>query len=158
MECVMAENREFAAYGYQSGTTMNTLGIIVILAVFFALGCSAFFRTPWFLLLLVVPVGVFVYVKRTGCDKPLLIAGRYLILGERIVYYGSVVRASLDKERQTLTITAKRGLPVVIAAEKFPTNARKPDKIRINKSAKFYKVAERILTRLRAAAPDADIS
>lgn len=154
----MAESREFAAYGYQLDNTLNTLGCAVILAVFSAIGCTAFFRSPWFLLLLLVPLGIVVYIKRSGCSKPLLIASRYLILGDRILYFGSVSSARLDKEKQTLTLTARRGAPLVIAADKFPTNARKADKIRVNKGAKFDKVTERIITRLRVAAPDAEIS
>ncbi len=154
----MAESREFAAYGYQTGGAMSRFGCTAVLAVFSAIACTAFFRSAWFLLLLLVPVGILVYIKRSGCDKPLLIASRYLILGDRIIYFGSVSRARLDKEKQSLTLTPKRGAPLVIAADKFPTNARKPDKIRVNRGAKFDKVAERIITRLRAAAPDAEIS
>lgn len=151
------ENREFASYGYQVDSSMNTLTCIAVVCTFVAIPCTAIF-SPWFLLLLSVPVGIFVYVRRSGCNKPLLIGGRYLIVGDRIVYYQNVSRARLDKEKQTLTISADRNRNIVIAAEKFPTNARKPDKIRINKTAKFEKVTERIIARLRTASPDTVIS
>lgn len=154
----MAESREFAAYGYQTGGTMNRLGCMAVLAVISAIACTAIFQSAWFLLFLLVPVGILVYIKRSGCDKTLLISSRYLILGDRIIYFGTVSRAHLDKEKQTLTLTPKRGAPLVIAADKFPTNARKPDKIRINRGAKFDRVAERIITRLRSVAPGAEFS
>jgi len=153
----MAESREFAAYGYQTGTTMNILVGVAIGSVFVTIPCAAGL-SPWFLLLLLVPVAIFIHIKRSGCDKPLMIASRYLILGDRIMYFGSVASARLDKEKQTLTLTARRGAPLVIAADKFPTNARKADKIRVNKGAKFDKVTDRIITRLRAAAPDVEIT
>ena len=47
-----------------------------------------------------------------------------------------------------------RGKSLVIAADKFPTNARKDFMIKANKTAKFDKVTEKIIARLRAASPD----
>jgi hypothetical protein len=150
------EPREFAIYGYQLDNRMNKLVGVAIGAVFVAIPCAAYSR--WFLLLLLVPVGVFVYIKRSGIARPLLIASRYVILGDRIIYYRNVTRACLDKEKQTLTINPARGAELVISAEKFPTNARKPDKIRINKTAKFEKVADKIIARLRETSPEIVIS
>jgi len=152
------DNRPLASYGYQLDNTLNKLGCAVVLTVFSAIGCTAFFHSPWFLLLLLVPVGILVYIKRSGCSKPLLITSRYLILGDRIMYFGNVTRASLDKEKQTLTISTDKGRSLTITADKFPTNARKPDKIRLNRSAKFDKVSGRIMARLRAVSPDLDLS
>jgi hypothetical protein len=152
------ENREFASYGYQADNTMNKLIGAAIVSVFIAIACTGIFRSPWFLVLLLIPVGIFVYIKRSGISKPLLIAGRYLILGDRIVYYRNVSQVRLDKQKQTLTINSDRGRNLVISADKFPTNARKPDKIRINRTAKFDKVSERIIARLQAASPDIVIS
>ena len=151
------DNKAVASYGYLLGNTLNKLIASAIVSVFVALACSAAL-SPWFLLLLLTPVGIFVYIKRSGCSKPLLITSRYLILGDRIMYFGTVTRASLDKEKQTLTIIADKGRSLTIAADKFPTNARKPDKIRINRSAKFDKVSERIMARLRVVSPDLDLS
>jgi hypothetical protein len=151
------EPREFAVYGYLVDNTMNKLVGVAIGSIFLAIPCAAGI-SGWFLLLLLVPVGVGIYIKYSGCDKPLVIASRYLILGDRIIYYRNVARASLDKSAQTLTITPERGGALVITAEKFPTNARKPDKIRINKTAKFEKVADKIIARLRESSPDVVIS
>lgn len=151
------ENREFASYGYQVDGRMNMLITIAVLSAFIAIPCTGIF-TPWFLLLLLIPVAVFVYVKRTGCNKPLMIGSRYLIVGDRILYYQNVTQARLDGDKQTLTISSDRCKNLVIAAEKFPTNARKTDKIKINKTAKFEKVTGRILDRMRVAAPDVLVS
>lgn len=148
----MAAN-EFATYGYKIDNRMNLLVGVSIAAVFLAIPLSAGL-SGWFLLLLLVPAGAIIYAKRSGMTRPLVIATRYLILGERIVYYRNVTRAALDRERQVLTISPARGPALTISADKFPTNARKPDKIKANRSAKFVKVADRIVERLRAASPD----
>lgn len=157
MGAEQTEIREFASYGYQVDSRMNTLVSIAVLSAFIAIPCAGIF-TPWFLLLLLIPAGIFIYVKRTGISKPLLIGSRYLIVGDRIVYYQNVTQARLDEEKQTLTLSSDRCKNLVIAAEKFPTNARKSEKIKINKTAKFEKVTGRILDRLRLAAPDVLVS
>lgn len=153
----MAESKAFATYGYQIDNTMNKLIGSAIGSIFLIIPLAVSF-SGWFLLFLLLPVCIFVYIKRSGCSKPLLIASRYLILGNRIIYYRNVARASLDKDKQVFTLLTHKGQSVMIAAEKFPTNARKSDKIRRNKGAKFDKVTERIISRLRAATPDIVIS
>ena len=42
-----------------------------------------------------------------------------------------------------------------VERERFPTNARKKDKIAINKAAKFSKVSARIVEKVRRATPEA---
>lgn len=151
------DTREVAMYGYQLDNTMNKLVGASVAAVFLAIGCAVSL-SPWFLLFLLIPVAVIIYVKRSGCNKPLLIASRYLILGDRIVYYRTVSSAIMDTGMQTLTLGMARGKSVIIAAERFPTNARKPDKIKNNKTAKFRKVADKIINRLHALSPDCEFS
>jgi hypothetical protein len=151
------ETREYAVYGYMLDNRVSNLTLIAVLCFFSAIGCTAAISL-WCLILLLVPVGIAIYIKKSGYSKPLLIGSRYLILGDRIIYYRNVSRAFIDKDAQTLTVVCERGQPLVISAEKFPTNARKPDKIRINRTAKFEKVAGRIIDRLKEAAPDAIVT
>lgn len=151
------EKRESAVYGYQIDNRMNNYIGVSMISVIASFICAPMISV-WFLLLLLVPVVVFVYVKRSGCNKPLLIAGRYLILGERIIYYRAVTGVALDKKHQILTLFADKGKSVVIAADKFPTSARKDFKIKANRTAKFNKVSEKIISRLRAYSPDIVIS
>ena len=152
----MVEIREFATYKYQAGSTMNKLGCAAIISIFAAIAATIAV-SPWFLLLLLVPLGIFIHIKRSGIDRPLVITSRYLILGERIVYFATLTRAVLDDQKQILTLIPSRGTPVTISADKFPTNARKPDKIRINRTAKFDKVIERILARLKESTPQVEV-
>jgi len=152
------ESREFALYNYQAGGNAKNLLIVaaiagVILAVF-----SAATFSRWGLLFLLLPAGIIIHLLRAGYDKALLIGNRYLILGSSILYFANVASARLDKAAQTLTLVSVRGRRLVIAAEKFPTNARKTDKIRINRTAKFEKVTEKIIARLKAVSPGIEIS
>ncbi|HIJ80899.1 MAG TPA: hypothetical protein HPP76_04240 [Desulfuromonadales bacterium] len=147
------EIREFASYGYEADGTMKKLVLAAIISGLVTMVCVANI-SPWFLFGLLIPIGIVIQIKRGGYSKPLVIGSRYLILGERIVYYRTITQARLDKEKQTLTITPHHGQPFVIAAEKFPTGARKDFKIKANRTAKFDKVSGRILERLNEASPE----
>ncbi len=146
------ENREFASYAYQFDNSMaKVIGLCIATVCIAVVAASAV--SPWFLALLVIPPALYIRYRNSGLDKPLVIAGRYLILGEQIIYYRTVTRTVLDRKRQTLTLTSGRGKTMVIEADKFPTNARKPDKVRANKKAKFDKVTGKIIARLNEASP-----
>jgi hypothetical protein len=91
-----------------------------------------------------------------SAPKRLLVGPRYLICGGRIVYYGNVARLALDRKAGRLTLTCGDGQTLVVEADKFPTNARKSHKVAANKAAKFAKVAERIVDKVRSASPAAE--
>lgn len=152
------ENREFAVYSYDAGGRgKRVLLVVAILSAILAVIFASMF-SPWCLLLLLLPVAIIIHMARAGYDKSLLIGNRYLILGDCILYFANVSSARMDKAGQTLTLMSERGKKLVVAAEKFPTNARKADKIRVNKSAKFEKVTARIIARLKEASPGIVIS
>lgn len=104
---------------------------------------------PVGLLALIVPLVV--YVSR---PKKLYVGPRYLICGRQIVYYANVV--SLTLEGDELRVLYPGGA-FVLERERFPTNARKPEKIAHNKDQKFSKVAQKIIAKVQAAAPDAEL-
>ena len=52
-----------------------------------------------------------------------------------------------------LAKTSHEGPVLRLERDKFPTNARKPDKITRNKATKFEKVSARIVEHVRKAAP-----
>ncbi len=90
-------------------------------------------------------------------SKKLMVGARYLICGERIVYFANVVRVERNDAHGHLSLVSANGNRVDIERDKFPTNARKTDKIRRNKAAKFVKVANHLVERIRRAAPTAEI-
>jgi hypothetical protein len=93
-------------------------------------------------------------VARLSAARYLQIGPRYLLCGDTILYYGNVQRMVLAKAEGRLALYGTgKGQPLVIERSKFPTNARKPDKIAKNKDTKFEKVSSRIVGHVLQAAP-----
>lgn len=90
-------------------------------------------------------------------DKKLLLGPRYLLCGNQLLYYANVCRVSLSSDAGSLLIETVNGRRFTLERDKFPTNARKAPKIAANKAAKFAKVSGKIIDKVRAAAPAAEI-
>ncbi|WP_043647591.1 hypothetical protein [Chitinilyticum litopenaei] len=102
----------------------------------------------------VLPVGAAWWVSARNSGK-LLVSSRYLISGTEIVYFANVSRALCEERR--LSLTHLDGKVFVLEAGRFPSNARKADKIARHQADKFARVAERLIEHVRAAAPAAEI-
>lgn len=148
------ENKGPAAFKYKvSGGGQG--GRVAMLVVSLALSIVGMAHlSPWFGLGLLIPLWIIVRLVRAAARKNLIIAPRYLIVGNEIIYYAAVTQARLDRRKQTLTLQSERGRRVTVEAERFPTNARKAEKIRINRTGKFEKAVEKILQRLPGVTPD----
>ncbi len=141
--------REFAAYSYDTGSSIKTWFVsaaIVSAILAMIMGANL---SPYCFFFLVVPLFIAIHLWRAEYDKTLLVSNRYMILGEDIVYFRNVASARIDKGAETLTVFFGKGRSMVISSSRFPTNARKPDKIRLNRSNKFTKVSDRIVSRLK---------
>jgi len=93
-----------------------------------------------------------------SASRHLLLGPRYLLCGKAIVYYANVKHLSLSRTSGTLRVQSNNGQSFVLERDKFPTAARKAAKIKKNKAAKFDKVADKIIEKVRKAAPGADLS
>lgn len=113
---------------------------LLVALVFFPLGLGA----------LAVPL-----LLRFGVQRELLIGPRYLVCGSSIVYYGNVDRVEIDRAAGRLTLMSEGGKRLVLERERFPTNARKRDKIAANQAAKFNKVADKLADKVRHASSGA---
>lgn len=140
---------KYKAEGSSNAGLVATLITSIIVSIIGAANFGA-----WWLLGLLLPLGIAIYLIREGMRKTLIIAPRYLIVGDGIIYYSSVAKAQLDRKRQVLTLFSEKGKRMTVEAEKFPTNARKDFKIKANKTAKFDKACEKILARLSGVTPD----
>ncbi len=148
------ETKEPAAFKYKTDERSNATAVVtVITATFLSIIGIANFG-GWFLPILLVPLSIAIYLIKEGMAKGLVIAPRYLILGDSILYYSTVTKAQLDSQRQILTLISERGKRLTIEAERFPTNARKEFKIKANRTAKFDKAVEKILARISGVTPD----
>jgi hypothetical protein len=148
--------RDMALYSYELDSRRQNM-ILSVVAVAVTALIGGLTLSSWFFLLFIIPVVIVIQLVRSGNSRPLLVARRYLILGERIVYYRNILRAVIDHREQTLTLSSERSQPLVIAADKFPTNARKPDKIKANRNRKFNDVAARVSGRLREASVEVTV-
>ncbi len=106
---------------------------------------------------LAFPAGALLWLvpllARFTAGRYLQLGPRYLLCGSTIVYYGNVRRMAMSRSRGTLELFGAEGSVLRLERDKFPTNARKPDKITRNKATKFEKVSARIVEHVRKAAP-----
>jgi hypothetical protein len=110
-----------------------------------------FLHRGW-LVLLWVPL-----IAWSSVSRQLLLGPRYLLCGEDIVYYANVKQLTLTTAQGELRLVSANGKSFVLERDKFPTNARKADKISRNKSAKFDKVSAKIIDKVRSAAVDVEL-
>jgi hypothetical protein len=93
-----------------------------------------------------------------SAPRQLQLGPRYLLCGNAIVYYANVKRVALSRAQGSLRLQSANGQVFVLERDKFPTGARKADKIAKNKAAKFDKVAGKIVEKVRKAASGAEVS
>lgn len=107
------------------------------------------------------PLAIFLFVAflmvLLSPSRKILVGPRYLLCGGEIVYFANIDRVDRDDSAGTLRLTGADGRGFVLERDKFPSAARKADKIRRNQAAKFAKVADQVVGRVRAAAPAAVI-
>lgn len=118
-------------------------------------GASLLARQIWPLAIFLLVVSLLILLVTR---KKLLVNARYLICGEQIVYFANVVRVEHDDGAGKLRLVSADGSKLLLERDKFPTNARKADKIARNKAAKFDKVARHLTERVRRASPAADFA
>jgi hypothetical protein len=149
---------EFALFKYQHADaavrsparrwfTGISFGLALLLIV------SRIIEPPFSLLTLLVPL-----LAWATASRQLLLGPRYLLCGQTIVYYANVKRLTLTRGSGTLRVQSSNGQNFVLERDKFPTNARKADKIKKNKAVKFDKVADKLIEKVRKAAPGASLT
>lgn len=82
---------------------------------------------------------------------------RYAIVGNTIVYFRNVRKMEF-KAGHELTLHWGKDRSLKIELSRFPTNARKADKIAKNKAAKFEKVSGKIIDRVLHASPTVELA
>ncbi len=105
--------------------------------------------------LLLVAVGLGLLFLRPS--KQIQLGQRFLVCGQALIYYANITRLVLSEGQGRLTLQSVNGQTLVIERTHFPTNARKSEKIRINQTAKFNRIAGKIIERVRRASPSAEL-
>lgn len=88
----------------------------------------------------------------TWPKRRLVLGPRYLLCGNKVVYYANV-RKMVLRPGQVLILHTDAGTKFDLDWERFPTGARKEAKIKANKARKFEKVSQGIIRRVLGAAP-----
>lgn len=105
-----------------------------------------------------LPIGIFLAALALALafstSKKILVGPRYAICGPSLVYYNNVVDMSLDETAGTLRLVSANQQAFVLERDKFPTNARKKDKITRNKAEKFAKVSRNLIGKVLRASPN----
>ncbi|MDD2741356.1 MAG: hypothetical protein PHV02_03725 [Rhodocyclaceae bacterium] len=107
---------------------------------------------------LAIPLFLLALIVFFFSTKKLLLGPRYLICGSTLIYFNNVTRIMLDQSAGRLSLTTLSQQNFTLEREKFPTNARKADKISKNKAAKFDKVSKSVIDKVRRAVPDVQTS
>ncbi len=141
---------QLAVFKYKHGGRASLSGkrkvfLVASLILALALSILAF---PAGLLACIVPLLAYFGGARTLCVGP-----RYLICGDEIVYYANVTQVKLSEAAGSLSLQTASGKTLLIERAKFPTSARKANKIAANQAAKFNKVSAKIVDKVRRASP-----
>jgi hypothetical protein len=145
---------EFAIFKYQH-TARAELSSARLRFIYVSLTVAmvvSMFIFPLGAALLLLPL-----VAYFSAGKQLKLGPRYLLCGEVILYYGNVKRLILSPAKGTLSVQSANGQLFVLERDKFPTSARKADKISKNKDAKFEKVSSKIIEKVRKAAANVEL-
>ena len=140
---------EFSTFKYQHADSVSRSKqrkIFALASLVVAVAVIVLTGSPVGIFLLVVPAFAWFSVPRQ-----LLLGPRYLLCGNAIVYFGNVKRMTLTRSQGKLRLECTNGKAFVLERDKFPTGARKKDKIAKNKAKKFDKVAGKIMDKVRAA-------
>jgi hypothetical protein len=119
---------------------------IAVFVAFFLIGPLAF----------ALLIALIIYSAVVAPKKKILLGVRYLLCGNTILYYRNVRRMKLSEGKE-LTLFWGESKFLKVEQERFPTNARKSEKIAKNKTAKFEKVSRKIIDRVLLASPDVEL-
>jgi hypothetical protein len=146
------DRKKFALIKYDHGepsspSTARWLGFAIILIL--VAGLVFFYFFFWSIVLVPVALALLWQPKR------LYLGPRYLICGSKILYYANIQRVTMEPDEGRLMLKSSTGQVLVLERDRFQTKARKPHKILANQTARFEKVAQKIVSRVRDASPGA---
>lgn len=145
----------FSIFKYKHGQrTTATPAQAIWAAGLLLAGVGLMLKVPILGIVLIIVAAVVFF--SSSDSKGLMIGPRYLICGASILYYRNLARIELQSTG-TLDLLDQSGNQLRIEKAKFPTGARKTDKIERNTAAKFSKAAGKIIQKVAAIAPDVEI-
>jgi hypothetical protein len=150
------DRKKFAVIKYDHGERVGLstarkfwLAVIGVLALGLLVAFPHFFP-------LLLPLGL-AAVMIAQPPKELYVGPRYIICGNKILYYANIQKVILEHDVGQLTLESSTGQVLMLDQYRFQSNARKLDKIAAHKEARFNKVARKIVDRVQRASPDAEL-
>jgi hypothetical protein len=147
--------KQFSQIKYDHGESVPLpSGQAVAICLVLAAGVALAIKLP------PVLIPTLIVVLILGVARParrLHLGPRYLICGSEVFYYGNVRRLTIDQEKGRLHIESNADRILVIDRTKFPTNARKPEKIAAHQRTRFDKVTDKVVKQVQRAVPTAEI-
>jgi hypothetical protein len=137
-----------AVFDYNHGGRVNLTRerkYAFALALFFAL-ILARLLFPFGLLALAIPAMVYLRGERT-----LKIGPRYLICGDRIVYFANIKSLSFSEKEKSICLRTGIKTQLTIEEHRFRGKARTPEE----KAAKFAEAVELVMESVHRFAPEA---
>ena len=113
---------------------------------------AIFFTGPFGIVLTVI--GAIVIGKKWP-KRQINLGPRYFVCGDTVAYYKNVQRMAMRPGHLVLFWGDKQSFK--LEQQRFPTNARKQQKISANKAQKFAKVSYRIIDRVLAESPKVEL-
>jgi hypothetical protein len=132
----------------KSSLIFGPLSIIIIVAV-----AALLIYLMHFVFIFVAVFSAIVLFNLAGLNKGIVLDSKFMIVGDRIIWYHNIEKVHLSQSRQTLKIIVKDSIDCTISSPNFPTAAHKPDKIKKNKEGKFFKVSNKIIDKVKAIVP-----
>ena len=145
----------YADFKYQhEGTGLSTgrlvfLGVVALAFAFVLLRLGTLDAFVPMLVIFII-LAFFVWPK-----KRIRLGARWLLCGNKIVYYGNVSRMTLQPGKSLALYAGRKQF--VLERDRFPTNARKDHKVQANKTAKFDKVSAKIIRHVLLASPTVEL-
>ena len=119
------DRKRFAVIKYDHGERVglsDTRKLLLVVFVILALGLVFIF----FPLSIVLGLAAVVVAHQ---PKQLCVGPRYVICGNKILYYANIEKVTLEPGEGRLTLLSSTGQVLEVEQDRFQTNARKPDKI-----------------------------
>lgn len=132
----------------KSSLIFGPISIILIIAV-----AALLIYLIHFLFIFVAIFSAIVLFNLAGLNKSIVLDSKFMIIGDRVIWYHNIEKVYLSKNRLTLKIIVKDSIDYTISYDKFPTAAHKPDKITKNKVNKFFKVSNKIIDKVKTIVP-----
>jgi hypothetical protein len=132
----------------KSSLILGPLSLILMVAV-------AALLIYWihFLFIFVAIFSAIVLFNLAGLNKCIVLDSKFMIIGDRIIWYHNIEKVYLNKNGLTLKIIVNDSIDCTISYANFPTAAHKPDKITKNKVNKFFKVSNKIIEKVKTIVP-----